>query len=335
MVEISIIVPVYNVEEYLEGCIESILNQTFKDFELILVNDGSTDKSSEICNKYKEIDSRIKVIHKDNGGLSSARNAGLNIARGKYIGFVDSDDTIHPRMYEILYDLIKKYKADMSFCRFKRTYEIINEGHQETKVMEVIEMNNIEAINSLYDKEIGVNLVIACNKLYNRKVFNDISYEVGRIHEDEFIAHRILYKCKKIAYTNNELYYYLQREGSIMSQISYKRKVDSLLSISDRMRFCKEIGLIDICNYISRMYEYNFFTLYKEICKNINSETELLNEIRKDFIYSLNTLLRLKNYSVKEKINWIIFAINPGIYNFISNFRNYKNYNIKKSNNQR
>ena len=335
MVEISIIVPVYNVEEYLEGCIESILNQTFKDFELILVNDGSTDKSSEICNKYKEIDSRIKVIHKDNGGLSSARNAGLNIARGKYIGFVDSDDTIHPRMYEILYDLIKKHKADISCCNYKNIYTLCTEYNTDIEQAEVIEMDNIQAINNLYDKEIGVRLVVAWNKLYSKHLFDDIRYEVGRIHEDEFIIHRILYKCRKIVYANNELYHYLQREGSIMSKISYKKKVDALLSQSDRMRFCRKVGLIDMCNYISKIYEYNFFTLYKEICKNINSETELLNEIRKDFIYSLNTLLRLKNYSVKEKINWIIFAINPGIYNFISNFRNYKNYNIKKSNNQR
>lgn len=333
MVEISIIVPIYNVEEYLESCIESILNQTFKSFELILVDDGSTDKSGEICDKYEEIDSRIKVIHKNNGGLSSARNAGLDIACGKYIGFVDSDDTIHPKMYEILYDLIKKYKVDMSFCNFKRTYEIFNKEHQEIKVMEVTEMNNIEAINSLYDKEIGVNLVIACNKLYNKRLFNDIRYEIGRIHEDEFIAHRILYKCKKIAYTNNELYYYLQRQGSIMSGISYKRKVDSFLAQSDRMRFFRKEGLMDMCNYISKMYEYNFFTLYREIDKNINSQAELLNELRKDFISSLNILLGLENYTTKEKINWIIFAISPRIYKLISNLRKYKNYNTKESDN--
>lgn len=333
MAEISIIVPVYNVEKYLENCIESILNQTFKNYEVILVNDGSTDKSGEICDKYEKIDSRIKVIHKDNGGLSSARNVGLDIACGKYIGFVDSDDSIHPRMYEILYDLIKKHKVDISCCNYKNTYSICNKYNTDIESTEVIEMNNIQAINNLYDKEIGVRLVVAWNKLYSKHLFDDIRYEVGRIHEDEFIAHRILYKCEKIVYTNKELYYYLQREGSIMSQISYKRRVDSLLAQSDRMRFLREVGLMNMCNSISRMYEYNFFTLYRQIDKNTNSETELLNELRKDFIYSLNTLFRLKNYSIKEKINWIIFAISPKIYNFISNLRKYKNYNIKEPNN--
>ena len=127
MSEISIIVPVYNVEKYLENCIESILNQTFKDFELILVDDGSTDNSGKICDIYEKKDSRIKVIHKNNGGLSSARNAGLDIACGKYVGFIDSDDSIHPRMYEILYDLIKKYESDISCCNYKKIYDIFKD----------------------------------------------------------------------------------------------------------------------------------------------------------------------------------------------------------------
>lgn len=327
MAEISIIVPVYNVEKYLGNCIKSILNQTFKDYELILVNDGSTDKSGEICDKYEKIDSRIKVIHKNNGGQSSARNAGLDIACGKYIGFIDSDDSIHPRMYEILYDLIKKHKADISCCNYKNIYSLYTEYNTDIEQTEVIEMDNIQAINNLYDKEIGVRLVVPWNKLYSKHLFDDIRYEVGRIHEDEFIIHRILYKCRKIVYANNELYHYLQREGSIMSKISYKKKVDALLSQSDRMRFCRKVGLIDMCNYISKIYEYNFFTLYMEIDKNTNSEVKLLNELRKDFISNLNTLLRLKNYSIKEKRNWIIFAISPKVYNFISNLRKYKNYN--------
>lgn len=331
MPEISIIVPVYNIENYLENCIESILNQTFKDYELILVDDGSTDKSGEICDKYEKKDSRIKVIHKNNGGLSSARNVGLDIACGQYIGFVDSDDSIHPRMYEILYDLIKKYKVDISCCNYKKTYSMFNEHNTYIKSTEVIEMDNIQAINNLYDDDIGIRLVVAWNKLYSKHLFDDTRYEVGRMHEDEFMAHRILYKCKKIVYTNSELHYYLQREGSIMSQASYKREVDSLLAHSDRMRFCKKVGLIEMCNYISKRYEYMFWDLYNKIDKNTNSKTKLLSELRKDLIYNLNTLLRLKSNSIKEKRNWIIFAISPQIYNFISKISKYKNIITKNS----
>ena len=123
MVKISIIVPVYNVERYLGKCINSILNQTFADFELILVDDGSTDRSGYICDDYKKKDNRIKVIHKENGGLSSARNAGLDIAKEKYIGFVDSDDFINKNMYEFLYKDIKVNNSDIAICDYEEVYE--------------------------------------------------------------------------------------------------------------------------------------------------------------------------------------------------------------------
>ena len=287
MSEISIIVPVYNVEKYLENCIESILNQTFKDFELILVDDGSTDNSGKICDIYEKKDSRIKVIHKNNGGLSSARNTGLDIACGKYVGFIDSDDSIHPRMYEMLYDLIKKYESDISCCNYKKIYDIFKDEYENVNSLEVIEMSNIEAIKNLYDKEIGVKLVIACNKLYRKNLFDNIRYKVGRLHEDEFMAHRILYNSKKITYVDNELYYYLQREGSIMSQISYKRKVDALLSKSDRMRFCNKVGLTSMSDNICKIYEFDFFNLYKQLLNECSVNAEFLKEIRRDFILNL------------------------------------------------
>ena len=314
MSEISIIVPVYNVEQYLENCIESILNQTFKDFELILVDDGSTDNSGKICDIYEKKDSRIKVIHKNNGGLSSARNAGLDIARGKYIGFVDSDDSIHPEMYEVLYNLIEKYKSDISCCNYKYTYDISNQNHEELNLNEVIEMSNIESIEKLYDKDLGVKLVVAWNKLYHKRLFDKIRYKVGRLHEDEFMAHRILYNSKKITYVDNELYYYLQREGSIMSKKSYKRKVDTLLSKSDRMRFCNKVGLTSMSDNICKIYEFEFFNLYKQLLNEGSENAEFLNELRRDFILNLYILLVQKDIHIKEKISCLVFAISPKVY---------------------
>ncbi len=319
MAEISIIVPVYNVEGYLENCIDSILNQTFKDFELILVDDGSTDSSGKICDIHGEKDSRIKVIHKTNGGLSSARNAGIDRACGKYIGFVDSDDSIHPQMYEILYNLVKEYKSDISCCNYKKTYDISSKEHEDLNLNEVREMSNIEAIKNLYDKDLGVKLVVAWNKLYNKNLFDSIRYEVGRLHEDEFIAHRILYKCKKIVYINNELYYYLQREGSIMSKVSDKRKVDALLSQSDRMRFCNRVGIISMSEKICKIYEFNFFNLYRQLISEDNTNIEFLNELRKDFILNLCILLRQKDIHIKEKISCLVFAISPRLYRICFN----------------
>ena len=319
MVEISIVVPVYNVEKYLGNCIESILNQTFKNFELILVDDGSTDNSGKICDIYEKKDSRIKVIHKNNGGLSSARNAGLDIARGKYIGFVDSDDSIHPEMYEVLYNLIEKYKSDISCCNYKYTYDISNQNHEELNLNEVIEMSNIESIEKLYDKDLGVKLVVAWNKLYHKRLFDKIRYKVGRLHEDEFMAHRILYNSKKITYVDNELYYYLQREGSIMSQISYKRKVDALLSKSDRMMFCNKVGLTSMSDNICKIYEFEFFNLYKQLLNEGSENAEFLKEIRRDFILNLYILLRQKDIHIKEKISCLIFAISPKVYRICFN----------------
>ena len=319
MDKISIIVPVYNVQDYLEFCIESILNQTFKNFELILVDDGSTDLSGKICDIYKEKDNRIKVIHKPNGGQSSARNAGIDVATGKYIGFVDSDDSIHPKMYEVLYNLIKKYKSDISGCNYKRTYDISSKEHENLNLDEVIEMSNIESIEKLYDKDLGVKLVVPWNKLYNKRLFDNIRYKVGRIHEDEFIAHRILYKCKKITYVDNELYYYLQREGSTMSKKSYKRKVDALLSKSDRMRFCNKVGLTSMSDNICKIYEFEFFNLYKQLLNEGSENAEFLKEIRRDFILNLYILLRQKDIHIKEKISCLIFAISPKVYRICFN----------------
>lgn len=319
MPEISIIVPVYNVEKYFKNCIESILSQTFKDFELILVDDGSTDSSGNICDEYAKKDNRIKVIHQGNKGQASARNRGLDISRGKYIGFVDSDDTIHPRMYEILYDLIIKSNSDISFCSYKYTFSTDRKDNININIKEINQISNIQAISNLFDKNIGVKLVVPWNKLYNKELFKNIRFETGRLHEDEFMAHRILYNCKKITYVDNELYYYLQREGSTMSQVSYKRKVDKLLAKSDRMRFCNKVGLTSMSDNICKTYEFEFFNLYKQLLNEDSENAEFLKEIRRDFILNLYILLRQKDIHIKEKISCLIFAISPKVYRICFN----------------
>ena len=314
MAEISIIVPVYNVEEYLSNCIESILNQTFKNFELILVNDGSTDKSLDICKYYKNIDNRIYIINKKNGGLSSARNAGLEIARGKYIGFVDSDDYIHPQMYELLYNEIIKNKADISLCEFKKVSDFNKEEllDKDSLNQKVETLNNKEALFKLGESG-SVIYVIVCNKLYKKSLFKNIKFKEGIIHEDEYIIHRLLYHAKKLVYINEKLYFYLQREGSIMNKRLTINSVDYLLACSDRVRFFYEKDLVQLKDKWQKFYLWEFFTNYSELYKNYNGNKKL-KIIRKDFIQLLKILLKDKNYPLKEKISWIIFAINPDIY---------------------
>lgn len=314
MPKVSIIVPVYNVEKYLSNCIDSILNQIFKDFELILVNDGSTDKSLDICKHYKNIDNRICIINKENGGLSSARNAGLDIAKGEYIGFVDSDDYIHPQMYEILYNQIIKNKADISMCAFKKVSEFDkNELLGKFILNQEVEIsNNEEAVFKLGEND-SVTYVVAWNKLYKKSLFNNIRFKEGIIHEDEYIIHRLLYQANKLVYIKENLYFYLQREGSIMDKRLNINSSDYLLACSDRVRFFYEKNLIQLKDKWEEFYLWKFFNDYPELCREYNGNQKL-KILRKDFAQLLKILLKEKKYSLKEKVAWIIFAINPNIY---------------------
>ena len=217
MPEISIIVPVYNVEKYLTRCIDSILNQTFTDFELILVDDGSTDKSGVICDKYSKIDSRIKVIHSKNEGAAQARNYGLDIAKGKFIGFVDSDDYINRDMYQILYENINKYNCDICVCGHQSFQDKVKVSFEDSKE-EIIEFDNKLALKNYfldYEDNERVMYTIMWDKLYRRELFKNLRFPKGKICEDGYVIYKLLYNSKKIIYINKILYYYLQRSDSI------------------------------------------------------------------------------------------------------------------------
>ena len=207
---ISIIVPVYNVEKYLNRCVDSIINQTYKNLEIILVDDGSTDNSGKICDEYQKKDSRIKVIHKTNGGMSSARNAGLDIATGNYIAFVDSDDYIALNMMATMRGYVVDNNVDMAVCGFTRLTEnkILSERGKEVicgiynpeKLFES-ETAHIDGVKdrvSLYTESL-------CNKLYKRYIFDDLRLRIGKNHEDFYLMHYIINKCQKV-YLSNDLF---------------------------------------------------------------------------------------------------------------------------------
>ena len=212
--KISIIVPVYNVEAYLERCVESILKQTYTNFELLLINDGSTDKSGELCDELALRDQRIRVIHKENGGLSDARNRGIDEASSDLIGFIDSDDYIDEDMYETLYRHLKESNADLSMCGHYDVFHQIPEKQvSETKTWE---LSSEEAIKMVMEAKILS--VTAVNKLYKKELFNHLRFEVGKIAEDAFIMIRLLDQCQKVVATNEKKYYYVHRENSITTQ---------------------------------------------------------------------------------------------------------------------
>lgn len=225
---ISVIVPVYNVENYLNKCIDSIINQTYSNLEIILIDDGSTDNSGIICDNYKKIDKRIIVVHKNNGGLSSARNIGLDISRGELISFVDSDDYLEQNMLESLKNNMDKYNSNISICDF---YYIKNDIKRKSDVV----FNKTEFVSSGKDKykniqnEYGSIASYAWNKLFKKEIFDDIRYPDGKIYEDSYILCETLDKAKIISYISKPLYNYVYRENSIVNSFGINQfdKIDS------------------------------------------------------------------------------------------------------------
>ena len=212
--KISVIVPVYNVEAYLEKCVESILRQTYTNLEILLINDGSTDNSGDLCDQLALRDQRIRVIHKENGGLSDARNIGIEEASSDLIGFVDSDDYIDEDMYEILYRQMLESKAELSMCGHYDVYHQIPE--KQVVAIQTWVLTPEEAIRMVMEAKILS--VTAVNKLYKKELFDQLRFEMGKIAEDAFIMIRLIHQCSKVVATNEKKYYYVHRENSITTQ---------------------------------------------------------------------------------------------------------------------
>lgn len=211
---ISVIVPVYNVEQYLCRCIDSILNQTYHDMEIILVDDGSTDTSGSICDNYANLDSRVRVLHKSNNGLSSARNAGLNIAIGEYIAFIDSDDSIDECFFSVLIKTINDFNSDIVECNRSDIYDNNMPNNLNEIDFEPTLFNREDAMSELIDNHFFKQTV--WNKLYTKKSIGDLRFEEGKIHEDEFFTWQVFCKNDKFVKINAPLYHYYHRPGSIM-----------------------------------------------------------------------------------------------------------------------
>lgn len=238
MAKISVIVPVYKVEQYLRRCVDSILSQTFSDFELILIDDGSPDRCGEICDEYKQRDDRVVVIHQSNGGLSAARNTGIawcfDKSNSNWFTFIDSDDWVHPKYLEDLLHAVQKYQTKVSICEF---YETIDEG------AEIAEYGKEEVVTpeEFYDKN-RINATVAWGKLYNRECFEKIRFPQGRLHEDEFTTYKILFQYSYIAIVKKKLYYYFRNNQSIMHMTWSDKRLDALEAHKEQIHFFMERG---------------------------------------------------------------------------------------------
>lgn len=231
---ISIIVPVYKVEKYLDRCVESIVGQTYTNLEIILVDDGSPDQCPAMCDAWARRDGRIRVIHKANGGLSDARNAGVAAANGRYIGFVDSDDWIDSDFYEVLRNALMINRAQISAANVIMEFEDHSEGSKDnTQTV----FNSQDAIATIMHGD-GFRAT-AWNKLYEKELISQFPFPTGKYHEDEFVCFRVLDKAERMVLCRQTAYHYRQRQGGIMGSVSAKH-LDALDAFLERVLFLKE-----------------------------------------------------------------------------------------------
>lgn len=285
---ISIIVPVYKVEKYLDRCVESLVRQTFNDIEIILVDDGSPDNSGKMCDEWAKRDERIRVIHKKNGGLSEARNYGIEAARGDYVAFIDSDDWIDDDMMEILYHALMENHADIAECSWRCIYsDRIEEETENTGI--VITGDNVFALHG--EMQWKYFKPIACNKLYDRrKIFHDVRYPVGKLHEDEYTTHRAFYNADKLVYVDVSKYNYDRtREESITA--SFKEKnLDVIDALQDRLDFFYEKGLVELQLEMENMYFWILLDrLYKCYEAGIYTDRvkKLINDTNEKYFWNM------------------------------------------------
>ncbi len=234
---ISIIVPVYNVEPYLDRCVQSIVNQTYRNLEIILVDDGSPDRCPQMCDAWAEKDLRIKVIHKENGGLSDARNAGMNAATGEYIGFVDSDDWIAPEMVERLKAAMEADRSDIAACTVEMVWEDGSPGRLLT-VRENCVLDRLEAQEALLDESMLKQPV--WYKLYRKEMIQDIHFELGKTHEDVFWSYQAVGNAKRVSVIDYIGYYYWQRGDSIMGEGYSLKRLDAMEAYEKRYQYLAE-----------------------------------------------------------------------------------------------
>lgn len=256
---ISVIVPIYKVEKYLKKCVESILEQTYSNLDIILVDDGSPDNCGDIIEEFRKKDERIRTIHQKNGGLSDARNSGIKIAKGKYIVCIDSDDWIEKNMIEVLYNDIINTNSDISVCEFVEEDDFQNILSTKKYTNEIIEFNSKEALKSLIKQDILTNH--AWNKLYKASLFEGVEYPKGQLMEDVSTTYKLFEKANKIVYQNTSLYHYIQRGTSILGNITEKRIKDQEFAFFDRNKYLME-KYSEFKEIIELDNMYNVKTLY-------------------------------------------------------------------------
>ena len=302
---VSVIVPIYNVESYLCKCIDSIINQTYKNLEIILVDDGSPDNCGKICDRYAASDERIRVIHQENGGLSAARNAGLKIMTGKYLMFVDSDDWLETRCVELLYGLLEKYDADLAIGGVEKKED------ESEKIIWTTRSQSIS--NIIFDskqdamKDMFQNGCASWARLYKREIHENVLFPVGEINEDEAIVLKILDQCKKVIKTNEVIYNYRYRKRSITSTTWHIKKLVWNEHCKQNLRFVEE-KYPELTEYAEVRYISSLIWGLNNMCQNVKKYDEYIKKYRKELKIIMRQSESKKRLSRKERTRAYLLA---------------------------
>ena len=234
---VSVIIPIYNIEDYLSACLDSIVNQTYKNLEILAIDDGSTDDSNKIAKMYAAKDSRVTVLRKENGGLSEARNYGYSHCHGDYVAFIDGDDYVSKYYIETLIDAISSSRSDISTCKYKLAFTTDDKALEKKPSQGKTTLNKIEALRSLfYQKDVTTS---AWGKLYKKELFNNIKYPKGKKYEDLATTYKVFAKAETVTICEAELLYYVQRETSIMGQAFKPERLEGLKFAEEAVEFVK------------------------------------------------------------------------------------------------
>lgn len=310
--EISVIVPVYKVEPYLERCVQSILSQTFTDFELLLIDDGSPDRCPELCEEFAQNDWRVRVIHQKNQGLSAARNKGIENASGKYLAFIDSDDWIHPEMLERLYTEFLETGAQIVLCNYANVY---GEGKREEndfgiKKREIL--TGREALERVTLENENIPYIIACNKLYKKELFEYVRYPAGKLHEDVFVIYELYLQCEKICCISDVFYFYRQREESIAHSCSMRSldEAEAYYRMFFKLYELNDTGFLE--NVEKRLFAK--LTVVYESLSADERKSARVKEIKKCWKQMIKILIKEKKCSLRTMVRSSVFYFMPQLY---------------------
>ncbi|MBO6016232.1 MAG: glycosyltransferase family 2 protein [Lachnospiraceae bacterium] len=314
---ISVIVPIYNVEAYLERCVKSIQSQTYSNLEILLVDDGSPDGCGLLCDSLAEKDSRIRVIHKQNGGLSDARNAGLDKALGEYIAFVDSDDYIAPSFVRNLYEQLIATGSDVALCSYVTVTGEALEEVSDDPVVEVYDRNAL--LRNLYDAnhEDATYFIVAWNKLYKSALWREVRFPKGKIHEDEATTYRIFDLCQKGVYVKTPMYGYYDAAGSITREAFSLRRLNWIDALDERIRFFEEKGEPELVACALRARADGAIRYYYPLaafCREHPSCRGEMKRLKACVKKARVANRRYHNLKLRTWIGYLIFAVSPYIY---------------------